>query len=601
MYREEVIILDEIGGLSEVFVIFKKTLAAKNAVTARTIAIRDQTLSLREPSNTECSRIGAWRKSRAGPEAMPTGASLPPTPSAQWSLPYEPDSRIHQMAQSPIWDIPIPSPRAMARSSMSTLPVTPGISISHKSSSLLKPQVAPSSTELRPSSLGPQSYSTTQASNQANPAAIETSHKKPTVTTGIAGPVATSTGTGSSQQGLSRLSMAITSASMHPSEASASSPRHATATKRTGAPGSASRKPAPVTDAGPSPPATAPATFPSSGRLPTGASTTAMPSKPVSLPSLSNSMLAPNIHVLPPDPKVDTAPVGASSVFSGSHSSLSSAMVPSAVAFGTVQGDIPSHDHPMPFASQGQSQTGTQALNSISSLEGGGRTLGSSAAVSSRVAPANPLSNFQPPLSSNPTKAGRPSAIIFPPSNAPLSIQQGLSNSKYENPFGPLPTPPSVAKQVHPHPHSASGQPWIEGKKAAPGYSAAVTQLTTANSAPLCLLFAPAGSTVNQSDSKFVSFTQEQFRTTRAKFKEPRKAHDEAVNARSKAREELEIERERSEGLSRRLEDAEKVIEQMKREQETSDTQHREELDRARKVSTEQMNVVMRQLTKNGR
>jgi len=75
-------------------------------------------------------------------------------------------------------------------------------------------------------------------------------------------------------------------------------------------------------------------------------------------------------------------------------------------------------------------------------------------------------------------------------------------------------------------------------------------------------------------------------------FEELYKANEEAVNAHSKAIEKLESERKKSEELSRRLGDAEKVVEQMKREQENSAIQHREELDLARKANTEQMKAV---------
>jgi hypothetical protein len=172
-------------------------------------------------------------------------------------------------------------------------------------------------------------------------------------------------------------------------------------------------------------------------------------------------------------------------------------------------------------------------------------------------------------------------------------MQQGLSNSKYKNSSGSPPTPRLVAKRVHSHSQSVSEQQWIGDKQAALGYSIPVTELTTANPASLRLLSAPAGSSVNQGDSKTVSVTQEQFRVARVRFRELRKAHEEAVNARSKAKEELESERKRSEGLSRRLEDAEKVIEQMKREQGTSVDQHREELDHARKANAEQIKAVI--------
>ena len=98
---------------------------------------------------------------------------------------------------------------------------------------------------------------------------------------------------------------------------------------------------------------------------------------------------------------------------------------------------------------------------------------------------------------------------------------------------------------------------------------------------------------MNQGDSKTVSITQEQFRAARAKYKELRKEHEEAVMARSKAILELESERERSKELTRRLEDAEKAVEQMKRKQETSGNQHLVELDRAQNASTEKMKTII--------
>ncbi len=97
---------------------------------------------------------------------------------------------------------------------------------------------------------------------------------------------------------------------------------------------------------------------------------------------------------------------------------------------------------------------------------------------------------------------------------------------------------------------------------------------------------------MNPGESKTVSVTQEQFRAAQAKFKELRKEHEEAVDARSKAIEELENERKRSKELIRRLEDAEKVVEKMKCEQETSGIQHRAELDRAQKANTEKMKTL---------
>lgn len=124
-------------------------------------------------------------------------------------------------------------------------------------------------------------------------------------------------------------------------------------------------------------------------------------------------------------------------------------------------------------------------------------------------------------------------------------------------------------------------------------YSIPVTQFTSVNPASGRLLSDPAGFSANQGDSKTVSITQEQFQAAQATFKELRKAHEEAVNARSKAIEELESERKRSEELSRRLGDAEKIVGQMRRDQENSGIQHREELDRARKANTEQMKAVI--------
>ena len=480
MCSEEVIILGEIGSFSEAFAIFKETGCAKNALAARTIAIENQTLSVTEASNIECSKVGTWRKARTKPEARLAEAS---SSHAPWSLPYAPYSRIHQMVQSPIWNAPTPSPRATVNSIISDNSRWP----------LLKPQVASPPAEARQLILNPQSHLTTQASDQANPAASHASYKEPAVTTGIAGQVATSIRMEPPQQDLDYLS---------------------------------------------------------------------------------------------------TAPVSGSSVFNGSHSSLPSAIVPSAVAFVTAQGDIPSQDHPMPFAFQSQSQTGAQALNSTSSLEGGGGFSGSNVSLSSRIAPANQFSNFQQPLGGNPTKAGRSSAFTFLPPNTPTSMQQEPSSSKYPNPHGPVPRPPLVAAPVHSHPQSVSGERRIGGEQPTLGYSNPDTQHANLNTTR-SFLPDPAGSSVNQGDSNTLSITQEQFRAARSKYKELRKEHEEAVIARSKAILELESEKERSKELIRRLEDAEKVIEQMKREQETSSNQQLVELDRAQNASTETMKTII--------
>jgi hypothetical protein len=245
----------------------------------------------------------------------------------------------------------------------------------------------------------------------------------------------------------------------------------------------------------------------------------------------------------------------------------------------------------MPFAFQGQSQTGAQGPNSTSSLEAGGGLLGSNIVPSLGIAHSNTSSNFHPPLSSNPTKAELPVAFSFPPSSTPASIQQGSSTSKHQNTFGPL--PPFAAVPVHSHSQSISGQQWIGDTQAALRHSIPVTQLLSVNPAPQRLLTHPAWFSVNQGHSKTVSITQDQLHAVWATLEGLRKAHEEAVNVRSKAIEKLESEREKSEELSRRLEDAEKVVEQIKREQENTGIQHREEVDRARKASTEQMKAAI--------
>ena len=172
-------------------------------------------------------------------------------------------------------------------------------------------------------------------------------------------------------------------------------------------------------------------------------------------------------------------------------------------------------------------------------------------------------------------------------------MQREPSNSKYPNPLTPVPRLPLVATPVHPHPQSASSQQWIGGEQTTLGHSVPVTQLTCLN--PTCRRFLsdPAESPVNQGESKTVSVTQQQFRAAQAKFKELRKEREEAVDARSKAIEELESERKRSKELIKRLEDAEKVVEQMKREQETSGIRHRAELDRAQKANTENIKTLI--------
>ena len=221
-------------------------------------------------------------------------------------------------------------------------------------------------------------------------------------------------------------------------------------------------------------------------------------------------------------------------------------------------------------------------------LGGGVGFLGSNVALSSGIAHANQFSNFQQPLSGNHTMAGRPPAFTFPPSHAPPSMQQAYSNLTYQIPLGPVPRLPLVATPAHPHPQSSFSQQWIRGEQATLGQSVPVAQLTYLN--PTCR---PPESSVNQGESKTVSFTQEQFRAAQTKFNEIRKEHEDVVDARSKAIEELESERKRSKELIRRLEDAERIVEQMKREQETSGIQHRAELDRAQTANTEKMNTII--------
>ena len=586
---DEIIVLDEIGsfsdeigGILDAFAIFQETVCAKNAVAARIIAIGDLWLSLSWPTNDECSRIGLWRMSRVGWEA-------PRRPHPPRLLVYEvgsyeadsheTDSRILQTAQSPICNIPTP-PGAMTKSIISPLPITPEDSIS---SQLLKPQVASSSAEAPQLS----SNSTTQASNQTDPATTNVSHDQSALMTGMTSQVAISARTEPSQKDSSHLSAKMTAASMHPSGAINPSSLHITATKRTGTPSCTSQNFAPVAEVGPSAPTSAPViTTPKrTSPTPTGASATCTLSKPVSSSSPLDAMSTPKNEVHPPS---GTAPVPVSSASSGPHSNLSSPMVPSAVACVTAQGAIPSRGHPTPFAFQSQSQTGAQVLSSTSR---GGGSLGSNAAPSSGITRSNPFSNFQPPPSSFPAMAGQPVPFMSPPSNTPVSMQQGPSNSRYQNPFGP--PPPLVALPAHPHPQSVSGQGWLGDRQGALRYSIPVTQFTSVNPASGRLLSDPAGFSVNQGDTKTVSITQEQFHAAQATFKELRKAHEEAASARSKAMEELESERKRSEELSRRLGDAEKVVGQMRREQENSGIQHREELDRARKANTEQMKAVV--------
>ena len=124
------------------------------------------------------------------------------------------------------------------------------------------------------------------------------------------------------------------------------------------------------------------------------------------------------------------------------------------------------------------------------------------------------------------------------------------------------------------------------------------TQATTAKPASLSPLSAPAGSSVSHGDSKVVRFTQEQFRAAQTKYNKLRKAHEEAVNARARAGEELESERKRSEGLKSRLEDAEKAVEQMKRQQEALGIRHRGELGRAQNTNAEQMEADIETINK---
>ena len=166
-------------------------------------------------------------------------------------------------------------------------------------------------------------------------------------------------------------------------------------------------------------------------------------------------------------------------------------------------------------------------------------------------------------------------------------MQRGQSNSNLQNPFGPLPAHPPVAVPVHLHPQSVSWQQWMGGGQQAARTSP--TQIPTANSTSLRILPAPAGSSVSQGDPITINVTQEQFHTVQTKFNALHKAHEEAVNARSKTEGELESERRKSEELSKQLEAAEKVVEQMKHEQEISGKLHREELDRARNANAEQM------------
>jgi len=103
---------------------------------------------------------------------------------------------------------------------------------------------------------------------------------------------------------------------------------------------------------------------------------------------------------------------------------------------------------------------------------------------------------------------------------------------------------------------------------------------------------------VSHGDSKVVRFTQEQFRAAQTKYNKLRKAHEEAVNARARAGEELESERKRSEGLKSRLEDAEKAVEQMKRQQEALGIRHRGELGRAQNTNAEQMEADIETINK---
>jgi hypothetical protein len=513
VYSEDIITLDIVENLSVTFAIFKERVDVKKALAVGTIAIEDQNLSLEEPSNEYCSKLGIWRRSHASSEAKPAEARSPKPPTA-WPSSYDPNLRVDQ---SHIWNVPTSSRGAIADPPeliISTLPtIAPDASIVIKTSQALKPQVVASSVGVSSSigvsssPSGPQSHPTTQTSNFADPAATNALHSETLVTTGIAGQVTPSTGTESQQQDLNYRSATITTISSK---------------------------------------ATIPNTLQTSQGFQVTNSLT--PPSHVDGAGCASQALAAGVQTLPPSHlTLGTAPPVASSVFSAPRSNVSSSMAPSAVSLGTVQGYVPSHHHqtvsafPMnpPVLSQDP-----QTLSTISSSQGGG-CLNSNAALSLTTPFSYPQQSLSDPI--------QHSVFNLPPSHVPESTQQGSLNSHHQNALGPPLVHPLAATPVHSQP-SVSGDRWMGGIQAAIANNIPPNQVPIGNPPSLHLLPHITGSSVDQSGSETVTLTEEQVWTAQTKFSELYKAHEEVMNERFKVAEELENEKKQSDELRRQLE-----------------------------------------------